>query len=48
MTIFFCPKCKTPIKKENINSLCYKCDNCGFLDDSTFDMIMDDAEKVIP
>ena len=43
MTKFFCPKCKTEIKSENINSLYYTCDNCGFLDDSTFDMIMNDA-----
>ena len=37
---FLCPKCKTAIKPEAINGLYYSCGSCGFLDDSTFDMIM--------
>lgn len=46
MTTFFCPKCKTAINPENINGLCYTCDNCGYCDDSTFDMIMSVATPI--
>jgi hypothetical protein len=28
----------------NVNGLFYTCKNCGFIDDSTFEMIMQDAE----
>ena len=34
-----CPKCGS--KKVEVNGLYYKCLDCGQLDDSTFDMIME-------
>lgn len=37
---FYCPKCKAEILPENINGLYYKCAQCGFLDDSSFNMFL--------
>lgn len=41
-----CPKCNSELKDADINGLYFVCSSCGFLDDSTFDMIMEHAEKV--
>ena len=43
-TIFKCPKCGEYFKNENINGIYVRCD-CGYIEDSTFDMIMVTSHK---
>lgn len=39
-----CPKCKS--ENVNVNGIFWHCQDCDAMDDSTFEQIMEECEKV--